>query len=104
MLCTSMNAGAGSLWSIELSPPPGDVDVYRKRLNLTSTTTDDFLALWEAGTKEEWTRVSGAFHPFTGWLAQRGLATPFGYVMWALNILPQWVFMLLVSMLSRTFM
>jgi hypothetical protein len=104
VLCSAWGAGAGSIWSFELRPPPAEADVYRKRLNLTTTTTDDIIALWEAGSKEEWATDIGSFHPFKGWMAQKGVAVPFGYLMWGLNILPQWAFMLIVSMMSRTFM
>jgi hypothetical protein len=104
VLCSAWGAGAGSIWAFEMLPPPAEVQVYRKRLNLTTTTTDDIIALWEAGSKEEWATDVGSFHPFKGWMAQNGVAVPFGYLMWGLNILPQWAFMLLVSMMSRTFM
>jgi hypothetical protein len=104
VLCSAWGAGTGSVWAIEMLPPPADIEIYRKRLNLTTTTSDDIMALYEAGSKAGWVRDEGNFHPFKGFLAQKGLAVPYGYAMWALNILPQWAFMLIMSLASRTLM
>lgn len=105
VLCNSWSAGPGSLWVIELLPPPAKTDIYFKRLNLTTTTSKTFLDLYALEDKEsEFKLYEGYFHPFDGVLATNGLAVPIGYALWAFNILPSWAMMLIVSFVSRNFM
>jgi hypothetical protein len=47
---------------------------------------------------------AGIFHPFDGPLAKAGLVVPFGYVKWGFAQVPSWLFMVIVSFASRTFM
>lgn len=105
ILCNAWAAGAGTLWLFDLLPPPAPVDIYMKRLNLSTTDSDTFTKLYE--TKEDKSQFKlkdGYFHPFDGELAKYGVAVPVAYALWAMSILPSWAMMLGVSFLSRTFM
>lgn len=58
-------------------------------------------------TQEKYLQVApyeGIFHPFDGPLAKAGLVVPFGYVKWGFSQVPSWLFMVIVSFASRTFM
>ncbi|KAM0426927.1 hypothetical protein ACHAPT_007825 [Fusarium lateritium] len=104
ILCNSWSTGPASLYIFEMLPSPAPVDIYKRRLNLTTTASDDLVNLQASGSKEEFDLVNGWFHPINGKAAENGLAVPFGYVMWAFGLIPNWLFMLLVSFGSRTMM
>lgn len=104
ILCNSWAASTAQVWSFAMLPPPGPVEIYKKRLNLTTTTSADLVALHASKTKAEWTLVDSVFHPFTGKVAELGLAVPYGYVMWAFGLVPNWLFMVIVSIASRSMM
>jgi len=104
ILCSSWSAAVGSLWLIKMLPEPADIDIYVKRLNLTSTTSQDFVEMLTSGTREDFKLNQGMFHPFNGPIAKSGLAVPVGYVMWAFSLIPSWSYMLLISFLSRSMM
>jgi hypothetical protein len=102
ILCNSWSAAVGSLYIVDLLPPPAQVDVYRKRLNFTTTTSDDLVAF--RNDRSALKLEDGWFHPFNGKATELGLAVPFGYIVWAFNIVPNWLFMLVVSFASRSMM
>ncbi|KAF0325196.1 hypothetical protein K4K61_012123 [Colletotrichum sp. SAR11_59] len=104
VLCNAFSASSASLWSIGMLPPGAQVDIWRKRLNVTTTTSDDIIDLWKKGNKEDWILTENIFHPFNSWVAQNNLSIPVGYFFWAFNLIPNWLFMLLVSFGSRTLM
>ncbi|KAF6844108.1 hypothetical protein CMUS01_01424 [Colletotrichum musicola] len=104
VLCNAWSAGTASIWSFNMLPPGAEIDIYRKRLNVTTTTSDDIVDLWKKGNKEDWILTENIFHPFNSWVAQNGLSIPIGYFFWAFNLVPNWLFMLLVSFGSRTLM
>ncbi|KAJ4136260.1 hypothetical protein NW768_003871 [Fusarium equiseti] len=105
ILCNSWSAGPPSLYIFDVLPEPAPVEIYSKRLNLTTTTSDTLVALQASGSKDEFHRHTSAwFHPTNGKLAEYGLAIPFGYLMWAMNLIPNWLFMLVVSFGSRAMM
>ncbi|KUI73566.1 hypothetical protein VM1G_09555 [Cytospora mali] len=105
ILCNSWSAGAGSLWMIELLPPPAPVDIYMKRLNLSTTDSDTFLELYKTKEdKSQFVLKDGYFHPFDGEFVKYGVSVPIAYALWALSVVPSWAMMLGVSFLSRTFM
>lgn len=103
VLCNSWSAGAGYIWAFDMVPEPAPVDVYKRRLNMTSTTSDDLVTLHSTG-KKSFELIDSWFHPFNGKLAEFNLAVPVGYALWAFSLIPNWAFMLIVSMASRTFM
>ena len=104
ILCNSWSAGPATLFVFDMLPEPAPIDVYTKRLNLTTTTSDTLVNLQASGSKEEFNHLDSFFHPFNGKLAELGLSVPFGYLMWAMGLVPNWLFMLLVSFGSRAMM
>ncbi|KAK7425272.1 hypothetical protein QQZ08_008293 [Neonectria magnoliae] len=105
ILCNAWSTGTGNLYVFEMLRPPAHVDVYKKRLNMTTTTSEDLVNLFESGSKDEFNlQEDGWFHPIHGKAVENGLAVPFGYVMWAFGLVPSWAFMLIVSFVSRTMM
>jgi hypothetical protein len=85
-------------------PPPALINIWAKRFNLTTTTSEDIVAFQKGDYKVESKLHEGIFHPINGWFAQNGLSTPVGYALWAFNMVPSWLFMVVVSMLSRRMM
>lgn len=105
ILCNAWSAGAGSVWLFEMLPPPAPIDIYIKRMNLSTTDSDTFLDLYKTREdKSQFHKKDGYFHPFNGELAQYGLAVPLAYALWGLSVVPSWAMMLVVSFVSRTFM
>ncbi|KAG6037573.1 hypothetical protein E4U41_004907 [Claviceps citrina] len=106
ILCNAWSAGAGSIWSFSMLPPPAPVEIYKKRLNLTTTTSEDLDQLHAAESKDEagFVLLDSWFHPFHGKMTELGLSVPYGYAMWALGLVPNWLFMLVVSFASRSVM
>lgn len=104
ILCNSWSAGATNLWVFEMLPAPAPIDVYKKRLNATTVTSDDIVALRDADREKSFSKVEGLFHPFNGKIAELGLSQPVGYLFWIFNLIPSWMTMLILSMVSRTMM
>jgi hypothetical protein len=104
VLCNAWSAPVGALWIFEMLPEPSNINIWTKKLNLTTTTSDDLVQLHKNGYKTEANLHDGLFHPFNGPIAQNGLSTPVGYVLWAFSLLPSWAFMIFVSLFSRRMM
>lgn len=105
ILCNSWSAGTGALWLFEMLPRPAPIEVYWKPLNLSTTTTQTLLDLYAQDSHEAFRHYTHSyFHPFQGKLAQYGLAVPVAYAVWALNLVPSWAMMLIVSFFSRSMM
>ena len=104
ILCNTWAASAATLWVFEMLPPPAKIDVYLKRLNVTTTTSKDLLELYAQENKEDFKLHDGYFHPFDGPLAANGLALPIGYFLYYFNMVPSWAVMLIVSFVSRSMM
>lgn len=73
------------------------------RMNTSTVTPADIYSIhadrWVAKAP-----YTGILHPFDGSIARHGLIVPFGYVMYGFSLVPSWVLMVVVSMLSRTVM
>lgn len=104
ILCNSWSASTSSLWVFEMLPPPATIDIYRTRLNTTTTTTSTFSELKNANKAEAMTLIESRFHPFNGQFTELGLSVPIAWALWGFNLVPSWLFMLVVSMVSRTMM
>lgn len=105
VLCNVWSAGAGNLWVFQMLPPPAPVDIYYKRLNFTTTTSQDIVDSYTGKAEDaKFLKNEGYFHPFDGPLARYGLAVPLAYFFWALNQIPSWAMMLVVSFVSRSMM
>lgn len=104
ILCNAWSTGAANLWIIDLLPPPAEVDCYRKRLNWTTVTSEELSSYVEADKRDGFKLVESWFHPFNGKGTEMGLTVPFAYFVWAFNLIPSWLFMILISFGSRTMM
>jgi hypothetical protein len=104
ILCSMWSCATGNLWVFEMVPPPSDIDIYRKRLNLTSTTTKTFSDLHASKDGGDLKPLDSIFHPFNSKVAKAGLSLPIGYALWAFNLVPNWLFMLVISFVSRSMM
>lgn len=85
-------------------PEPSPINIFTKRLNLTTVTSDDLIQLQKDGYRTVAEEHDGVFHPFNGALAQNGLSIPAGYLLWAFGLLPSWAFMIFISLFSRRMM
>jgi len=103
ILCNVWSAGVGLLWSFQMLPEPAPIEIYKKRLNLTTVTSDDLVAL-QGKHKTEFKLEESFWHPFNGKAAELGLSVPFAYFLWGFNLLPSWAFMLIISFFSRSMM
>ncbi|KAI1432158.1 hypothetical protein GGR50DRAFT_627248 [Xylaria sp. CBS 124048] len=104
ILCNAWAAPPGSLWIFEMLPKPSSIRIFTKRLNATTTTSDDLVQLQNGGYKTLSHEHDNFFHPFNGVLAQNGLSIPVGYLLWGFGLIPSWAFMIFVSFFSRRMM
>ncbi|KAK8038749.1 hypothetical protein PG993_007160 [Apiospora rasikravindrae] len=104
VLCNSWSVPTGTVWVFEMLPEPAPIDIWVKRFNLTTTTSEDIIARHAEGYKKTFKLHEGTFHPFNGWWAQNHLSLPVGYVLWFFNVVPSWLLMLTLSFVSRSMM
>lgn len=104
VLCNAWSVPTGTVWVFEMLPEPAPIDIWVKKFNLTTTTSDDIVARHAEGYKKTFQLHEGTFHPFNGWWAQNHLSLPVGYVLWFFNVVPSWLLMLTLSFVSRSMM
>lgn len=104
VLCAAWGAGPGSLWVIDLLPPPAEIEIHATRLNLSRVTTDEIEKFLDPVERADFKTLATIFHPFNSKIAQLGLSVPVGYVVYYVGMVPSWMFMFGLSMLSRTLM
>ncbi|KAK7948707.1 uncharacterized protein PG986_009593 [Apiospora aurea] len=104
VLCNAWSVPTGTVWVFEMLPEPAPIDIWVKRFNLTTTTSEDIIARHAEGYKKTFQLHEGTFHPFNGWWAQNHLSLPVGYVLWFFNVVPSWLLMLTLSFVSRSMM
>lgn len=109
VLCTIWAAGPPAIWHIEVpvtsvhqSRPATTIHIVP--LNATTSTAQEIIEIHYGKTYEKRGVYEGAFHPFDGWLAKYGLNVPLGYVLFGFSMVPSWMFMILISFVSRTVM
>lgn len=107
--CHAWAIGPPQLMHISLPAPlpsqsPAATDVRYISVNRTSVTPRDFAALTLQDKYLETEPYEGVWHPFDGPLAKYQVNVPIGQVISAFSMVPSWVFMILVSFVSRTFM
>ncbi|KAF3361154.1 hypothetical protein VdG1_00763 [Verticillium dahliae VDG1] len=100
----AFNATAENLWAIDLLPPGNKVDIWARRINGTTVTSQTLVDLHAAHDRADWHLLNHAFHPFNSWIAEHGLSVPVGYFIWFFATVPNWAVMLLVSFASRRMM
>lgn len=109
VLCAIWHARPPTIWHIQLPISAEDqsrasTTVRILRLNTTTTTTQDIARIHTEKTYEKVSVYEGAFQPFDGWLAQLGLVTPIGYILYGFSAVPSWAFMVVISFVSRNLM
>lgn len=104
ILCNAWATGPPALYIMEVTPGNQPVEVHFPRFNASSITAQDMVKMHTTNSWKETEAYEGYFHPFDGELAKYGLANVVGWVLFAFNVLPNWLFMLLVSFASRSFM
>lgn len=72
--------------------------------NVTTVTAEDIYKVHSEKKYVGAEPYEGAFHPTDGWLAQSGLLVPLGYLVFGMSAIPSWLFMIIISVVSRTFM
>jgi hypothetical protein len=104
ILCNSWGAAAANIWVFDMLPEPAPIDIYKKRLNTTTTSSDDIVALRDADREATFVKLDSMFHPFNGKIAELGMSQVVGYIFWVFNLIPSWATMLIISMVSRSMM
>ena len=109
ILCATWATGPPSIWHIQFriaqadqSTPATTIRIIK--LNSTTTTTGEITAIHTGKTYEKEPVYEGAFHPFNGWLTQLHLNQPLGYALYYFSLIPSWLFMIVISMVSRNIM
>jgi hypothetical protein len=104
ILCNSWAATPSWMWAFQMLPEPAPIDIYKKRLNLSTVTPDDIVELKNKPRPETMELLESRFHPFDGQITKTGLAIPIAYALWGFSLVPSWAVMLVISLVSRTMM
>ena len=109
VLCATWSASPPTIWHIQRPVAEADqstpaTTIYINYLNVTETTVGDMVALHSGKKYETGIFYDGIFHPFDGQLAKLGVNKIVGYILFGFSLIPSWTFMLIISMVSRTFM
>jgi hypothetical protein len=109
VLCNSWSAGPPYIYVFFIPQPLPDqsrpkTPAYGVPLNRTTVTAIDIDNIHTKQTYKQIGEYTGYYHPFDGIIAQSGLAVPLAYVMTAMAKLPSWAPMVIISLLTRTFM
>lgn len=108
ILCSIWSAGAPTVW--HLHRPAATTDgtplspslLRVAYLNSTTVTAEGIYKIHTDQTYLDEVPYEGWLHPFDGWLAKNGgLNVPLGYIMWAFGTVPSWLFMIIISFISR---
>ncbi|KAL4979137.1 PTH2-domain-containing protein [Aspergillus desertorum] len=107
LLCSAWSAGAPSVWYFNVPQAQAtegrpSTPLHVVYVNSTTVTPDTIYKIHSEKTYENKPAYEGAFHPTDGWLAQYGLLMPLGYVIYGFGVVPSWLFMIVISMASRT--
>ncbi|KAF1991498.1 hypothetical protein K402DRAFT_388897 [Aulographum hederae CBS 113979] len=109
ILCNVWASGPPGIYYMLLPAPLPDqskpsTTVYYLPLNRTSVKTQDIVKLHTEEKYKVAKPYEGYWHPFDSILATTGAALPIAWGMWALAKMPNWLPMILVSFMSRTFL
>lgn len=109
VLCLSWSVRPPSVLHFQLPQPLADqstpATTFRPiYLNRTTVTAPEIAAIHLQETYKEKEPYTGMFHPFDSLMAQYGVLQYAGWVLWGFNQVPSWLFMVVVSMVSRTMM
>ncbi|ORY18835.1 hypothetical protein BCR34DRAFT_610158 [Clohesyomyces aquaticus] len=112
ILCNSWSVGPPSIYYMQIPKPLADQSapaptVRYIPLNRTmeaSSVAAQMVKIVASKEYENTAPYEGLWHPFTGPLQQYGVAIPIGYILWGFAKMPSWLPMIVISMLSRSFM
>lgn len=109
ILCSTWATGPPAVWHIQFPVPHPDQSTPATtmrivKLNSTTTTSGEITAIHTGKTYEKEPIYESAFHPFDGWLAKYYLNVPVGHGLYYFSLIPSWLFMIVISMVSRNFM
>ena len=109
ILCATWATGPASVWHLQRPVAQADqstpaTTIHIIKLNTTTTTAGDIIAIHTGKTYEKEPVYEGTFHPFDGLLAQYYLNVPLGQVLFYFSLIPSWAFMIVISMVSRNIM
>lgn len=104
ILCGAWAVAVPAVWVV-LLPASHEAKTPIKIFNLNTTTVTpaDFTKIHTRKLYLHESEYQGALHPFDGWVAKTGLATPLAYVLWGFGKIPSWAMMVGISMFSRSF-
>lgn len=103
VLCNSWAAGPPTLWILNVKPSPAKNDLWITGLSV-NTTSQDIIDIRTKETYKEGEKYEGYFHPLDGPIHQFGLSKAVGYFFWVFTVVPSWLFMIIISFASRSFM
>lgn len=109
ILCNSWAVGPPSVYvafvphTVPGQPRP-PTPMYSVQLNRSSVTALEIGNIHNKQTYKEQGPYEGYFHPFDGLVATTGLALPLAYLMTGMAKLPSWAPMVIISLVTRTFM
>ena len=72
--------------------------------NSTTITAKEIVEIHTKQTYLDFPAYDGAWHPFDGWLAKTQLNLLLGYVLFVFSVVPNWLMMVGISFISRTFL
>ena len=109
LLCSIWVAGPPAIWYIQLPTTAPDqskpaTTIHVIPLNTTTTGAQDIVKIHTEKEYKKTPVYEGMMHPFDGILAKLGLNIVAGYIMYGFAVIPSWVFMIGISMFSRTLM
>lgn len=110
VLCSVWSAAAPSVhyYRVPKAPQVGEekapTPLYIFYLNATTVTPNEIYQIHGQKMYNDVAPYEGALHPIDGWLARYHLNIPLGYLIWGLGAIPSWMFMIGISLFSRTFM
>ncbi|PNS16838.1 Nuclear migration protein NUM1 [Sphaceloma murrayae] len=109
VLCHAWSIGPPSLIHITLPAPAADqsqapITTRFINLNRTTVTSDEIASIHTQQKYKETEPYEGFWHPFDSPFAKSGANIYLGYFVVYFSMIPNWAFMIGVSMLSRTIM
>lgn len=109
VLCATWSAGAPTVWVFEV--PRAQVGeerpatpLYIVNLNTTAVTSEGIFKIHSQKNYQARPAYEGIMHPTDGFLARTKLNIAMGYVIYGLGMIPNWLFMIGISFMSRTLM
>lgn len=108
VLCSTWFASPPTVWHFQI--PQAQVGEERLPtplhivpLNTSTITPEGIYKIHSEKNYETFPAYEGALHPTDGWLAKTGLNVALGYIIFGFSAIPSWLFMIGVSLFSRTF-